>query len=305
MVLFPQAVIDDSGSEPKSPTFILAGLVAPFGAWIAFIAEWRAILDKSPKLDYFKMSEAGSMTEQFHPSRGWTETLRDTRVLELAQVAAKYGAIRIHASIKHDDFERYIASVPAPERKLSIDRPYLLMFLQIIMALATGGDQFGLCGACDYIFDEQGAFGEEALNWWPNFKQSINAIARSDIKKFIGNRPMFRDEKDFLPLQAADLYAWHIRKHANLTRNGLIIPASTVLRQFENMPAIGRNYGKKELNSLREHMLEAGALFATTNPHIPLHPLGKTKSERKKLRKKTKGALAGAAWSIKKPRPLS
>jgi hypothetical protein len=42
-----------------------------------------------------------------------------------------------------------------------------------------------------------------------------------------------------LPLQAADLYAWHIRKHTDLSRHGLIVPASVVLRQFDKIPMIG------------------------------------------------------------------
>jgi hypothetical protein len=299
MVLFPQAAIDDSGSEPQSPIFILAGFVAPFGAWLQFTAEWQALLDKPPKLDYFKMSEAGSLSEQFHRSRGWTDRLRDTRVLELAQVVRKFAVARIHASMKNAHFTKYITSVPAPERKLAIDSPYVLLFTQIILAMATAGDQLGLQGACDFIFDEQGAFGREALDWWPNFKQLVNAQRRSDIAKLVGSRPIFRDENEFLPLQASDLYAWHIRKHSELTKGGLVVPANVVLRQFDNMPAIGRNYGEAELQRLRNHLLEGGKIFAANNPHIPLHPPGKTKAERKRLRKKTKGALARASWSRK------
>jgi len=299
MVLFPQAAIDDSGSEPQSRTFMLAGFAAPFGAWLGFSAEWQAVLDKPPKLDYFKMSEAGSLSEQFHPNRGWTERLRDTRVLELAQVTRKFAMVRIHASIKNAHFQKYIASLPVPERRLGSDSPYVLMFMQIILAMATAGDRLGLQGACDFIFDEQGAFGKEALDWWPNFKRLIDTQSRSDIAKFVGNRPMFRDEKDFLPLQASDLYAWHIRKHADLGRHGLIVPANVVLRQFDGMPGIGRNYGEAELQRLRDVLIEGGKIFAATNPHIPLHPAGKTKAERKSLRKKTKGALARASWSRK------
>jgi hypothetical protein len=168
MILFPQAAIDDSGSEPQSPTFILAGLAAPFGAWLAFAAAWKALLDKPPKLEYFKMTEAASMSGQFHPRRGWTEQMRDTRVLEFAHVARDFAAVRIHSSINNKLFRKYITSLPAPERKLGIDSPYVLLFMQTILAMATVGDRVGLEGACDFIFDEQGAFGREALDWWPN-----------------------------------------------------------------------------------------------------------------------------------------
>jgi uncharacterized protein DUF3800 len=299
MVLFPQAAIDDSGSEPQSPVFILAGFAAPFGAWLNLSGEWQALLDKEPKLDYFKMSEAASLSEQFHPQRGWNERLRDARVLDLANVAAKFAIVRIHTSIKNEHFTKYITSLPMPERKLGNDSPYVLMFMQIILAMATGGTELGMQGACDFIFDEQGAFGREALDWWPNFKQLVNTQRRSDIAKFVGDRPIFRNEQEFLPLQASDLYAWHIRRHAERSQHGLIIPAPPVLRKFDKMAAIGRNYGEAELQRLRAHLVKGGEIFAANNPHIPLHLPGKTKAERKRLRKKTKGALSRASWSRK------
>jgi hypothetical protein len=297
-VLFPQAAIDDSGSEPKSQTFMLAGFVAPFGAWLGFSAEWQALLDASPVLHYFKIAEAANLSEQFSRRRGWDERKRDGRVLDFARVIAKYATLRIHASIRNDHFEKYIKSIPAPERKLGSDSPYVLMFMQIILALATTGDRVGLLGPCDFIFDEQGAFGKEALDWWPNFKAILAGSKRSDIGKFVCDRPIFRDEKLFLPLQAADLYAWHIRRHANRSRR-LIVPAGVVLRQFDQMPAIGRNYGEAELQRLHAHLLEGGKIFAANNPTIPLVHAGKTKTERRRIRKRTKGALSRAAWSRK------
>jgi hypothetical protein len=138
MILFPQAAIDDSGSEPQSPTFILAGFAAPFGAWLSFSQAWQSVLDKTPKLEYFKMSEAASLSGQFHRRRGWTERKRDTRVLEFAQVARDHAALRIHASMPSKLFRKYVTSKAAPERKLAMDSPYVMLFFQVILATATG-----------------------------------------------------------------------------------------------------------------------------------------------------------------------
>ena len=60
MILDPQAVVDDSGSEPTKPHFILAGFVAPAANWAALADEWQAGLDETPKLEYFKMTEAAN-----------------------------------------------------------------------------------------------------------------------------------------------------------------------------------------------------------------------------------------------------
>jgi hypothetical protein len=153
------------------------------------------------------------------------------------------------------------------------------------------------------VFDEQGAFGREALDWWLNFKKLLDDAPprsiRARIASLVCDRPIFRDEKQFLPLQAADLYAWHVRKHANLQRLGLIIPESVVLRQFEKTLMIGRDYDEAELKRLSAVLLDGGRAFRAANPNIPFHPPGKTKQENKRLRKMTKGVLARAVPSRK------
>jgi hypothetical protein len=52
----PQAVVDDSGSEPQSRVFVLAGLVSTNAGWAEFANDWRAVLEEPPALDYFKMT---------------------------------------------------------------------------------------------------------------------------------------------------------------------------------------------------------------------------------------------------------
>lgn len=300
MILEPQAVIDDSGSEPQSRVFVLAGFAASASAWKNFAVEWRAALDAPPKLEYFKMTEAANFGGQFDRAKGWDEAKRDDRLISLTRIINKHAHLIIHAAVRNDHFEKYIKSIPAPERSLAIDSPYVLMFTQIILAMATFGDRLQVRDACDFIFDEQGAFSKEALANWPTLKALLDISPRSDLGKFVGSPPIFRDDKAFLPLQAADLYAWHIRQH--FSRNQiLIVPPSRILRQFEHLPAISRVYDEPELKRLRDHLLKGGEIFAANNPAIPLVHAGRTKSERKRVRKQTKGALSRAVWSTTKP----
>lgn len=59
------AFVDDSGSGGDSPYYVLAGYSADEATWRAFWGDWQGVLDLSPKLDYFKMSEAESLKGQF------------------------------------------------------------------------------------------------------------------------------------------------------------------------------------------------------------------------------------------------
>jgi hypothetical protein len=183
MILEPQAVIDDSGSEPQSRVFVLAGFAASASAWAHFALDWRAALDESPKLEYFKMTEAANFGGQFDRAKGWDEAKRDDRLISLTRIINKHAHLIIHAAVRNDHFEKYIKSIPAPERSLAIDSPYVLMFTQIILAMATFGDQLQIRDACDFIFDEQGAFSKAALAFWPNLKALLDIPAAIRLGK--------------------------------------------------------------------------------------------------------------------------
>jgi Protein of unknown function (DUF3800) len=292
MILQPQAMIDDSGTEPQSPIFILGGFVAAADGWAKFSSDWQAVLDQPPKLDYFKLTEALSLSAkgQFSRQKGWDETKRDNRLIDLAHVIRKYAAIRVHASMNHEEFIRYVQSLAVPQRKLGSDHPYLLLASQLMLAVGVSGDRLGLDGPCDYFFDEQEGFSEDFSEWWPSFKALLNTSGRSDLKKYIGSSaPTYRDEKTFLPLQAADFYAGYLRRHA-ISNRKLIVPPPVALRQLEMVPTIGFNVGDHLLKKIRSALIVSAAKFMEANPDAPLVHIAKKKSERRKARRRTKRA---------------
>jgi hypothetical protein len=291
-----QAVVDDSGSEPQSRIFVLAGFVGTSDDWTKFAPEWQAVLDLPPKLDYFKMTEAANLGCQFSRAKGWDEGKRDDRLAALCSVIKKYSDLTIQAGVRNDHFEKYIRSIPTPERTLMIDSPYVLVFTQIMLAMATFGDRVGIEDACQFVFDQQRGFEGYAKMAWSNTRALVRSSARSDLARFVAPDPKFADDKTFLPLQAADLFAWHVRRHWDRNQV-LMVPPCRVLQQFSGMASISRVYDEAELQRLRRVLLRGGEVFAEINPDIALVHAGKTKAERKRVRKQTKGALARAKWS--------
>jgi hypothetical protein len=290
-----QAFIDDSGSEPQSPIFVLGGLVADHTAWARFSDAWQAALDLTPKLEYFKMSEAGAMREQFSPSRyGWTETLRDDRVVTLAHIIRAHATARICAWIRHDDYETHIASLPTPVRRLMHDSPYFILFMQTILATAIFGAGAGISEPCDYIFDEQAKFSEEMLAWWPNFKLIVEHSSKSDLPSLIGSPPIFRNEKQFLPLQGADLVAWQMRndyvRNNRVPNQTIVVPPTTAMRIIGELPMIHRPYHTAEVIRLREFLLGVGKQYAEQFPDIPLLPPITDKRARQKAHRDARKA---------------
>jgi hypothetical protein len=289
----PHLVADASGNEPQSPICVLAGFVASSARWTDFSAAWQAALDEHPKLEYFKMTEAASLRGQFDRRRGWTETKRDEKVLSLVRIIRDHVGVRVSAWIRNDDYDKHIRSLPMPVRHLGNDSPYVMLVNQLVVATATFGDRHGIVTPPQYVFDAEMGFDREALTFWPHVKRTLDLSTRSDIAKFVGEAPSFRDEKDYLPLQAADLYAWQIRNH--LLRNNRVpnqtirIPANPVLATLRTVPMINREYPTDEIQRMRDFLIEQGKLFAEQNPEVALiGPHSDPKLRRKAFRQARK-----------------
>ena len=90
-----------------------------------------------------------------------------------------------------------------------IDSPYFLLYYNIIIAFAHFMDQANLEGTVDWVFDERGPVGHEAVLWYDHIKANVDDL----VRKRLGSTPIFRHDTDVLPLKAADIYAWQVRRH--------------------------------------------------------------------------------------------
>jgi hypothetical protein len=128
------------------------------------------------------------------------------------------------------------------------------------------------------------------MRGWPQFKSLIENQTRSDVKRIVGSPPIFRNEMEFLPLQAADLYAWQVRNHYvenhRVENQTIEIPPNRVLRSLGTMPSIFRHYDEPEFQRLQAHLLRIGEQFAQDHPDVPLIPIGDDKTERKRARRR-------------------
>jgi hypothetical protein len=79
------AYVDDSGSDPSSPTYVLGGLVHLADAWEGFSVDWKHVLDSPPPIEYFKGSEVWDQKKG--PFAGLTIPERTTKVERLAHIS--------------------------------------------------------------------------------------------------------------------------------------------------------------------------------------------------------------------------
>lgn len=147
------------------------------------------------------MVEAEGLQGQF---AGWSRPAADIKMLMLAAIIAKYKPVSIHASVDTEACARILAgTVP-----IGFARPYGICFQAIIIHLAKYHQEIGVTVPVDFIFDEQGGIGDEAAIQYDWVKKTMPP----EISARMGARPIFRDDKLVVPLQAADMLAWHIRR---------------------------------------------------------------------------------------------
>jgi hypothetical protein len=280
-----QCVVDDSGSSSRSKWFVLGGFVAPAESWAKFADEWKAALDKPPGLCYFKSHEATKLDGEFDRKKGWTEELRDQRINELAAIIRKYAVLRVSVSIKHVDFDKYIKSLPTPGRMLASDFPYFMLFTQLMMSVAGLTSVFAAKQTCKFIFDQQEGFDTEIMLWWPWFKNLAAHGTQTDFTKVIDSPPQFENDKAFLPLQAADLYAWQVRNHLELNER-LIVPPNRVMQILADISPFNIRFTEIELQNIRQQLEHVAKEMAEKNPNLKFVHADKGERVRAKRRRK-------------------
>jgi Protein of unknown function (DUF3800) len=86
--------------------------------------------------------------------------------------------------------------------------PYIMLFYPLLIKVAEWQYLAGQHLPADFVFDEQGSVGVEAVALYSHYK----SLQKPHIAALMGSTPIFRDDKLVLPLQAADMVAWHKRR---------------------------------------------------------------------------------------------
>ena len=104
----PLAFVDDSGSGGDSPYFVLAGYCASESTWAAFWPDWQSVLDLAPKLTYFKVSEAKTLSAQF---AGFTAEERTKRVNQFIDVILDHDLQEASIAVPEKFYREILASL--------------------------------------------------------------------------------------------------------------------------------------------------------------------------------------------------
>jgi len=149
------------------------------------------------------MKEAHRLQDCF---RGWTEMERNRRVDELVDVLNSTPVLTaLVLALRWEDFWRAKSEFP----QIVDCHPYDMLFHGIVGSVTASLVRHKISDSVKFIFDEQGAAGERAIL---TYKQIRRILPRSQAELVFGS-PELADDKKILPLQAADLWAWQLRRY--------------------------------------------------------------------------------------------
>jgi hypothetical protein len=188
---------DDSDSQDGDKLLFLAGYALAAPAWADFSDEWAAALSKPPVLQALHMRNCFQQ---------WRPQAREEKLESLAVVLRKYRPFTLECSVSRAEF----SSILLPHLPYDFRHAYWLLFHYFILILARHMRSKGMTGPAEFVFDNQGNVGLNALLWF----QSLRKLQPPELQPFLTSDPSFKNDGDVLPLQAADMLAWHLRRRS-------------------------------------------------------------------------------------------
>jgi hypothetical protein len=206
MVLSYQAFLDESFGNDE---YVLAGHIASAAKWTTFAKDWEELLPFGTIAPngkrHFKMSEMAYLPERME------------RVPAFYRTIEEHALISVSCRMKRSDLQEAVRHVKEAYRRYGFnldvcdwENPYYALFRGIMDGFHKNRelmkDDIALDETVDFIFDDK-TEKSVILSQWNSY---LNY--RPELRQFYGATPRFENDQIFLPLQAADLWAWQVRE---------------------------------------------------------------------------------------------
>jgi hypothetical protein len=204
-----QAFIDDSYNP--NGAFVLAGHIASDSAWAQFAKQWNALLPSAGTLAsngryHFKMAEMAAYTHRLErvPAFYWIieEHVLTSPPCKFDLIEFENAKKRVKSELLQFGFQVDFCRMESPYR-VGI-RTLLDMFHNY---KSNFSDCIPLQETVDFVFDDQSE-KKLILDSWNDYMK----IRLPELIDLYGAKPRFENDQDFLPLQAADFWAWWVRE---------------------------------------------------------------------------------------------
>ena len=216
---FLRAFVDDSAANTGDQRLFLAGYLNTADNWERFAVAWDEELCTAPSIDYLKMAEAQNLRDQFD---GWSQPERDKKLFDLARVICHFKPFSFQFSVNRTQYYELVR----PVSPRGFGNPHFIASFGAVSGLARFAASQKIKTPIDFIFDQQDGVDADIGLF---FEYMTQQLPRS-VRRLITGTPIFRDDKQFLPLQAADMLAWHVRREHEFCTSPETMPMADLLR---------------------------------------------------------------------------
>jgi hypothetical protein len=243
--------IDDSGSSSTEPLMYVAGWVGQGEVWDKFTVDWEQTLAApNPKpIKYFKLNEAHARKGCFD---GFSESEALDKMMALAEAIVRheiYGvAYMVGRPLLRHMIARYAITREGRAHQ-NLEDPFFIC-LNSLIGFVLGSEYVGRPNdKVDFVFDGK-----------PGSRQATRAITMYEVARDFIHEPYrsimgtaaAMDDKEVLPLQAADFLVGQVRAAINLKddpeplalmRRHKFIHVSTVSKEVIEATVSAHNFG--------------------------------------------------------------
>jgi hypothetical protein len=146
-------------------------------------------------MESYKMAEVAA--------RGWDDEEFATRLRFFHRIMEENVVAACACIVERATIDEALKRFPMKVVGLT---PYRLAFEKLMHHVVDQRPTLGLAGKIEFIFDKQ-TEAKEVHALWSKMLETNPLLAAG-----VADEPQFRDDKDVRPLQAADHYAWWVRR---------------------------------------------------------------------------------------------
>jgi hypothetical protein len=212
-LLILQVVFDETGLGQTEPdqAFIFAGFLGSARQWEAFVHAWKPLLEKPPILRAKGFKNTLRRKRNNKRMLGFTSVLRECEGLRRVSVTIPNKAYKIAVL---DEIPKWQGRLDTEALEL-LDNPYYfgfyVMMMQVLLPMVQSlGDKAEL----EVIYDENIQEAEKVKSGYREF------LAQTPEAKQLRREPRSENDDKFMPLLAADLLAWHMRRDFSERQQG-------------------------------------------------------------------------------------
>jgi uncharacterized protein DUF3800 len=198
---FFRAFTDDSVADTGDRRLFMAGYLNRADTWARFSEAFDEEQHADPPIQYLKMTEAHNLRGQFE---GWCATKRDEKLAGLARIIRHFEPFSFQFSINREQYYQIVQ----PTSPYGFGDPYFTACFGIVSGLARFAAVQGAKTPIEFIFDRQDSASDNVDLFFDFLLANLPRASR----RLINGKPIFRDDKELLPLQAADMLVWHLRR---------------------------------------------------------------------------------------------